>query len=260
MTVSGTNFGRAAAEYGADRAGFPESIFNRLGAFGIGKAGQRVVDLGTGTGTLARGFAQRGCKVTCVDPDERMIEQAKAIDRQSGVEITYATATAESTGLKPGIADAITAGQCWHWFDRKAALREVSRISKPRGHLVIAHFDWLPLANNVVAATEKLIEQYNPDWDLGGGNGMYPQWVPDLTDAGMAGIESFFYDVNVPYTPEAWRRRIQASAGIAALDTQTASDFDDNLTELLTEAYPQEILDVPHRIYTIIAEVPSSGS
>ena len=37
---------------------------------GIGLPGQHVVDLGSGTGALARGFAIRGCVVTGVDPAE----------------------------------------------------------------------------------------------------------------------------------------------------------------------------------------------
>jgi len=58
MTVSGTNFGKAAEDYGTFRVGFPESIFDRLAEFNVGTPDDTVVDLGTGTGTLARGFAR----------------------------------------------------------------------------------------------------------------------------------------------------------------------------------------------------------
>ena len=43
------------------------AFFGRLAAVGIGVDRQRVLDLGTGTGTLARGFARRGCAVTAFD-------------------------------------------------------------------------------------------------------------------------------------------------------------------------------------------------
>ncbi len=68
------DFGRTAQDYAEHRAGFPESFFERLAARGIGVAGQRVVDLGTGTGTLARGFARRGCEVTGIGPAAEMLE------------------------------------------------------------------------------------------------------------------------------------------------------------------------------------------
>ena len=133
MAVAGTNFGMAASDYGTFRAGFPDSLFDRLQEFEIGRPDQSVVDLGTGTGTLARGFARRGCSVIGVDPDERMIAQARELDRKAGVSIEYVEATAESTTLEAGIAHVVTAGQCWHWFDRPRALAEVQRILLPGG-------------------------------------------------------------------------------------------------------------------------------
>ncbi|MCH8999378.1 MAG: hypothetical protein IID48_14120 [Proteobacteria bacterium] len=47
------DFGRTAADYARHRAGFPEELFKRLAARGIGRAGQRVLDLGSGIGSLA---------------------------------------------------------------------------------------------------------------------------------------------------------------------------------------------------------------
>ena len=171
MAVSGTNFGKAAEDYGTFRAGFPESIFDRLARFNVGQPGHNVIDLGTGTGTLARGFALRGCKVIGVDPDPRMIGEAKRLDRQKTVSIRYVEANAESTGLDGGAADVVTAGQCWHWFDQPLTVAEVIRLLKSEGKLVIANFDWLPLAGNVVEATEELISQFSPDWHFCGGLG-----------------------------------------------------------------------------------------
>jgi len=255
--LSGTNFGAAAADYGTYRAGFPDSLFDRLSELGVGVSGQRVADLGTGTGTLARGFALRGCDVVGVDPDARMISQAKELDARKHVTVEYVQATAETTGLEDSWFDAATAGQCWHWFDRREAANEVLRILKHGGKLVIAHFDWLPLSGNVVEATERLIEKHNADWQLGGGRGMYPQWLPGLSEAGFLGLESFSYDVAVPYTPEAWRGRIRASAGVAALSPAGVELFDSELAKILSDRYPGEELQVPHRVFSIIARAPS---
>jgi SAM-dependent methyltransferase len=251
--VTGTNFGKAASDYGTFRAGFPDSLFDRLKEFGIGMPGQVLVDLGTGTGSLARGFALRGCAVTGVDPDPRMLRQSKALDCNDNLSINYVEATAESTGLGNTSADVVTAGQCWHWFDRSRAIVEVQRVLKPGGKLVISHFDWLPIAGNVVAATESLIKQHNSDWHMDGGVGMYPQWLPGLSEAGMRGIETFSYDLDVPYTHEGWRGRIRASAGIAALDDEAAHRFDEALGALLEADFPTSVLAVPHRVFAILS-------
>ena len=99
MTVSGTNFGKAAEDYGTFPAGFPESIFDRLAAFNVGLLGQTVIDLGTGTGTFAHGFAHDGGHVIGVDPDPRMIAEAQKLDRRNSVSTRYVEARAESAGL-----------------------------------------------------------------------------------------------------------------------------------------------------------------
>ena len=57
------NWGHTAADYASFRAGFPAGFYDRLTAYGIvadTAAQRRALDLGTGTGTLARGLATRG--------------------------------------------------------------------------------------------------------------------------------------------------------------------------------------------------------
>lgn len=114
------DFGRTARDYARYRAGFPDSLFGRLSAFGIGDPGQRVLDLGTGTGTLARGFARRGCEVTALDPAPELMEEAKHLDREAGVSVRYMVAKAEETSLTDGAFEVVSAGimkQVWAKID-----------------------------------------------------------------------------------------------------------------------------------------------
>jgi SAM-dependent methyltransferase len=253
------DFGLAAADYATHRAGFPDSFFARLRDRGIGVPGQRLADLGTGTGTLARGFAAAGCSAIGIDPSEPMISEARRLAETSGLTAEFRIGTAESTGLESDAFDVVTAGQCWHWFDRCAAADEASRLLKPEGTLVIAHFDWLPLPGNVVEATEKLIEAHNPDWRLGGGVGMYPQWLAGLSEAGYHAIETWSYDVDVPYTPESWRGRIRASAGVgASLAPDRVEAFDADHARLLATRFPGAEIPTRHRVFTVVALAPSA--
>ncbi len=255
MTI---DFGLTANDYARHRAGFPESFFERIATFGIGLHGQAVVDLGTGTGTLARNFARRGCAVIGIDPAAKMLEQAKELSAAEGVKIDYRVATAEATGLPDESADVVSAGQCWHWFDGDAAAKECFRLLRPSGKIVIAHFDWIPLKGNVVEATEQLIQSYNPAWKLGGGSGVYPLWPRHLAENGFLNLEIFTYDTFPVYSHEAWRGRIRASAGVgASLPAEKVSAFDAELADILRTRFPDDPLPIHHRVFALIGQKPS---
>jgi len=224
---------------------------------GIGMPGQAMLDMGTGTGTLARRFAGVGAKVIGIDRSPEMLEQARRLSADGGVKALFQSGTAEETGQIDHVFDVVTAGQCWHWFDSKSALKEVTRVLKFNGRLVICHFDWLPFNNNVVEATEKLILKHSPDWPYWGGSGIYPQWAKDMTDADYTDIESFSFDVNQLYSHEDWRGRIRASAGVGGtLSAEKVKAFDDDLNRLLHKDFDHEPLSVPHRCWAIIGSPP----
>ena len=134
------DFGKTAQDYGQYRAGFPALFFERLIPFGIGMPGQRVLDLGTGTGTVARGLAQQGCQVIGLDPSAPLLAQARQLDRHAGVAVDHIVATVERIGLASGNLEMVTAGQCWHWFDRPTAAREVRRLLVPGGPPILTGF------------------------------------------------------------------------------------------------------------------------
>ena len=253
--ISNVDFGKTADDYVTHRAGFPKSLFSRLIDLGIGTGGQYIVDLGTGTGTLGRGFARAANTVVGIDPSEEMLAAAMEVDRSVDLTTTYFAASAENTGLDEASADIVAAGQCWHWFDSAAACREVRRILKPGGKLVVAHYDWLPVSGNVVRRTEKLIEAHNPDWKGGNGSGIHPWLFRDLAEGGFHNLQSFTYDEPAIYSHEGWRGRIRASAGIAAtLSKDAVLTFDMALADLLASDFPEEPLVVPHRVFALVAD------
>ena len=249
------DFGRTADDYARHRAGFPDAFFDRLAAWSVGAPGQRVVDVGTGTGTVARGFARRGCRVVGIDPSGPMLREAQRLDVEAGVRVAHRSGRAEALPLPEASVDVVTAGQCWHWFDRPRAAAEARRALVAGGRLVIAYFDWLPLPDSMVAATEALILAHNPAWrPMSGLTGIHPWYLPDLPGAGFDDIETASFDVDVPYSHAAWRGRIRASAGVAAsLPPDQVARFDVELAALLAERFPTDPLAVPHRVWWVVA-------
>lgn len=249
------DFGRTASDYGRYRAGYPDELYRRLESLGAGLRGQRALDLATGTGFLGRGFARRGCDVVGLDISQALMAEARRLDAEAEVTIRYVRARCEHLPFRAASFDLICAGQAWHWFDRARAATEAMRALRPGGRLVIAHFDWIPLPGNVVEATEQLIMKHNPDWKLGGGLGMHPQWPRDVAIAGFTGIETFTFDVMAPYSHEAWRGRIRASAGVGGtLGSVQVAKFDAELATILAERFPQDPMAVHHRTFALVCQ------
>jgi hypothetical protein len=113
------------------------------------------------------------------------------------------------------------------------------------------------IRDNVAAITEKVIREYNPTFALGGHGAIYPQWLPDLTLAGFENLATFSFEETRVFNHEQWRNRIMASAAaLASLDAATAADLDRELTKTLAQHFGSELLEVPHRSWTVIARKP----
>src|SRR4051794_32857837 len=212
--MSGVEFGRAAGDYASFRPAFAARLFERLRDLGVGLAGQLGLDvgagagllgrglaagggggggagldlgvLGAGTGLLGRGLAAAGVRVVESDLNLELLRQATAAER--------VVAAAEGLPFGDGVFDAVTAGQSWHWFDRRVTPREVRRVLKRGGRVAIVYQTYLPLEGNVAWASEGLILKYRPGWRHAGGVGINGQALKDLQAAGFVGIESFSFD------------------------------------------------------------------
>jgi len=243
------HFGQTAKSYAEYRLGFPASMYARLAVEGLLKAGMAHVDVGTGTGALARSTTMMGLQSIGLDIDADMLAAARKLAADTGLTTEFIEGSAENTGFDDASQDLVTAGQCWHWFDRAKAATEAHRILKPGGHLIICHYDWMAFGGNMVEVTEDLILKYAPNWKAKRGNGLYPLWLRDMAEAGFVGIQSFSYDEPAIYSHEGWVHRIEASAGIAVLDADTREAFKTELTTMLKANFPEAPLVTPHRVF-----------
>ena len=249
------DFGRTASDYARHRAGFPDVFFERLFADGSVRRDDVALDLGTGA--VARGLAVRGCEVTGLDHSAPMLAQAAEMDRAADARVRQVRARVEHVDFSPASFDVITVGQSWHWFDRPRTAVLVRQWLRPGGRLLIAHFDWLPLAGNMAQDTERLTLSYSPGWTLHSGSGLYPAWLKDVAEAGFLDLRTWSFDLDVPYSHADWCGRVRASAGIGAtLDETKVKRFDAELTRMLSDRHAAEPMAVPHRVWVLSAVAP----
>jgi SAM-dependent methyltransferase len=240
-------WGRAAADYAEYRPNYPDEFYARLTECGIGVPGQAILDLGTGVGFLAQRFAEAGADVVGIDVDAGQIEVARQRAAAAGLSINYRTAPAESTGLADGSFNAVTASQCWLYFEQPQTCREVSRLLKPDGRLIICHLSWLTPAVEVARLSEGLVLKHNPAWTGGGWTGEVPDFAARLAPF-FEPIDTFVFDAPLPFTRESWRGRIRACRGVgASMSDAEVAAFDHEHAQLLEQIVPPQF-PVLHRI------------
>ena len=86
----------------------------------------RLLDLGAGTGDLARRLAPLAARVDAVDASEAMMEIGKALPGGDHPNIRWILGLAEEAPLEPPYALA-TAGESLHWMDWDVVLPRVAR-------------------------------------------------------------------------------------------------------------------------------------
>jgi SAM-dependent methyltransferase len=239
------DFGRTASDYARYRVPFAPRLFERLRAFDIGVAGQRIVDVGAGTGLLASGLSERGAHVTCVDLKFEILERST----ERAPEIV---ARVESLPFDDDSCDVVTAAQCWHWFDRHRAPSEILRVLRPDGKVAVIYQTYIPLPDSVAARTEELILCHRPGWRHANSTGVNGQVLRDLQISGFCAIESFSFDTEIEFTREVWRGYTRATSAVGASMTQEHLARFDAEHEALLREFDEPFL-IPHRVFAVVA-------
>ena len=211
----GFDWGRVSADYARFRDIYPEAFYERIVGLGLCVEGQRVLDLGTGTGVLPRNMYKYGAKFVGADIAENQIEWARRLTAEAGMDIEYVVAPAEEVDFADGTFDVVTACQCFAYFDKDVIFERVHRLLRAGGHFCILFMAWLPAESAIAAGTEELILKHNPAWAA---NGMerFVYEVPAQADGLFVVEDAFHFDVPVWFTRESWHGRIKACRGIGA--------------------------------------------
>lgn len=123
--------------YAELRAPYPAEFFRTVAAKLRFSKRDALIDLGTGPGLLALGFAPYVGRITGVDPEPEMLAVARQAAARRAQEFTLIEGKAEALPDDIGRFDVVTIGRALHWMDRDAMAALLPRLLAPDGAIVV---------------------------------------------------------------------------------------------------------------------------
>ena len=143
MPVSSKEFfDRVAQDWDEMREGYYSDDV-RVGALAAAavEKGKIAADIGAGTGFISQGLIEEGLQVIAVDQSEIILNEMKEKFARSSL-IDYRVGNAQDIPIPDETVDYAFANMCLHHVESPPdAIREMARILKPKGKLVITDAD-----------------------------------------------------------------------------------------------------------------------
>lgn len=236
------DWGRTSLDYAKYRDIYPALFYEKIAGRNLCIKGQRVLDLGTGTGVLPRNMYRYGADWTGTDISADQIAQAKRMAEHQGQTIRFMTVATEDVDFPDSSFDVITACQCFWYFDHKKVMPKLAQMLKKEGRLLLLYMAWLPFEDEIAGASERLVLEYNPKWS-GTGETKHPICVPDCVYENFETTYHEEYAIDIPFTRETWNGRMKACRGVgASLSAEEMAEWESKHQLLLETIAPEEFL------------------
>lgn len=241
------DWGRTSKDYAKYRDVYPKEFYEKIAERNLCVKGQKVLDLGTGTGVLPRNMYEYGAEWIGTDISENQIEQAKRLSQELNQNIEYYAVAAGEVNFPENTFDVITACQCFYYFDNEEVIPKLAKMLKDDGRLLVLYMSWLPFEDKVAGASEELVLKYNPKW-TGAGRTKHPVNVSEHVHKLFETAYQTDFEVDVPFTRETWNGRVKACRGVgASLSPEEVAKWEKEHMAMLEEITTEEFT-VKHHV------------
>jgi SAM-dependent methyltransferase len=150
-------FDRAAVLYDKARPEYPDGLFDALVSAAGLRPGDRVLEVGTGTGRATLPMAQRGFRITGLEPGHNLAVVARRNLQEFDVNVVESSFEDWEADDEYALVFAATS---WHWINPAVRYANAWRVVRPGGHLAL----WS--ASHVFpAGGDQLFRQLAPVYD-----------------------------------------------------------------------------------------------
>ncbi|MCI4361028.1 MAG: class I SAM-dependent methyltransferase [Thermoplasmata archaeon] len=245
-------FDRAAEAYERGRPGYPEEALAYLREALRLRPGDRVLDLGAGTGKFTRAMRPWSARRIALEPVPGM----RAVFRRASADAELVIARAETLPLRTASVDAVVAAQSFHWFRQPETLREIRRVLRPTGALALV---W-NRRDESLAWTKRLGELIDTE------SGEIPRsrseaWRAHFEGPGGVGRNgfgplterTFSHVTRMP--PDAVIDRVLSISAIGLLPAERQRTIAEQVRSILDEeplTAGQGVVDIPYRLETYV--------
>jgi ubiquinone/menaquinone biosynthesis C-methylase UbiE len=167
----GKVFDEIAAEYDRRRPAYPDELIDQACQVARIGSGDRVVEVGCGSGQLTRGLLARGLHVTALEPGENLLALARQNLDGAG-EVEFVNAPFEDASLPREQFQAVFSASAFHWVDPEVSWRKAADVLVPGGTLALVSYFGLEEPRSkldqeaTLAAMRKVAPDIAADWPV----------------------------------------------------------------------------------------------